>query len=142
MESFFANTWEVFAQVSFWILVESYLTFLCKFVAFSPLVFFGSAKDLENAINLIKLTGAWEKRVLKIHFTHNTPCGKNVRVKVIMMGPQDTFWSSVPPGRYIRSVRPTLNSRVLASSEINDFCHQRVFVDHDIVRFQISMQYA
>ena len=39
-------------------------------------------------------------------------------------------------------MRSTLNRQVFTCSEIDDFCYERIFINHDVIWLQVSMHYS
>jgi hypothetical protein len=56
------------------------------------------------------------------------------------MGSEDALWRSVPPGADVAGVWALLHGKVLARSEVYDPCHEGIFIDHNIIRFEVPME--
>ena len=58
------------------------------------------------------------------------------------MWSKNAFRSPIPASWDIWRMGPIFNSQILASAEIDYFSRQWVFIDHNIVWFEVTMQNA
>lgn len=100
----------------------------------------GLAKDLGDLLELVHLGRAWEERLKGVKFRHDAPKRKYVYRVVIAATTKDIFWGSVPARRHVlgegRRVADLFNEAKITE------LHRGLFLDKDILRFNVSMEEA
>lgn len=111
---------------------------ICELKCFWPIIIVRSPLNLKNLKYLINLRISNEQGFPLSHFCKYTTNAPNINRCRVLFGPKQDFRSTIPQRNYFMSV--SLNGKPKCSCQ-TEICqlHISIFINQQILRFQISM---